>query len=453
MIMNSKYLTLAVLLCSCMGMSAQSMKEISSEDILLYYGGQQTFAISPNGRYVCGATFAWSGFIYDAVENKNTIFTEDTGSSFIDNSTQLLDVNDSGVAVGFDDNGGIVVDAEGNYRLIEPQDSENDLMALPHALNEDASVIVGSVTDSSWSQQACIWKDGVRIMLPQISEEEAGFRINGCCATDISADGRVILGYVIDRLSTYPMVVWTLQSDGSYALNPIFLDQFESNNVAIRDEDGFIIGYERGDRPFLIFTPCALSPDGKTVVMQVVENNDDIQMSYKAAFYDVASGDIEVIDNKGGVIDDYGYFEIAGLSDNKVAVGYAGLMGEYMSPFVLYGETGRDLTLSQAFPGIKTLAEYEERMGLGYPWLASGISANGQYITGYGVIVANDNLAAMAFIIDTENGAVIGSVVDETREKSIVGYYSIDGTCIDRMQKGINVIRYSDGSSRKILKK
>lgn len=446
--MKIRTLASTVLLLPGFMAMAQTMTNISSEEILVNYGGQQVFSMSPNGRYVCGATFAWSGFIYDAQEGKDMVFTEESGSSFRDTSTQLLDINDMGTAVGFDDNGGIIVNMDGSYEILESPTSEVK-MVLPQGINADGSVIVGSVADDAWVQRACYWKNGERKLLPMLTSEEAGSRINGSSAMDISEDGTVILGYVNNR-ENGPMVIWTLNEDGEYDLNPVFLDKYETDNIEIKDEEGRVIGYERGDRPYLVFTPAALSPDGKTVAMQVVPNKKDESYDYRVAFYDVESGNIEVIENPDGVIEDYGYFVLSAVSNDKVAVGYAGILSEAMNPFILYGETGKDLPLAEAFPDLALLQEYQERQeNEGMPFLATGISANGQYITGYGVMIYEDVLSSSAFIINTTGEAGVNSIQEEG--KSVLGIYSIDGKKLNRLMQGVNIIKYSDGKSKKIF--
>ena len=47
----------------------------------------------------------------------------------------------------------------------------------------------------------------------------------------------------------------------------------------------------------------------------------------------------------------------------------------------------------------------------------------------------------------------ISRVESENKEKTIIGYYSINGQKMDTIRPGINIIRYSDGSTRKVLVK
>ena len=445
--MNFKLYTISTLLVTSMAVSAQSLTEISTEEELMEYGGCQTFSMSPDGRFVCGATFAWSGFIYDNKEHKTLLVDEETGALYIDNSVQLLGVNGMGTAVGFDDNGGIMVNIDGNYEVLGGYSKETP-MILPQSINGDGSVIVGSVANEAWVQQACYWKDGEINMLPMLTTAEAGFQVNGSVAMSVSEDGSTICGYILDRQARYPLVLWTLSDNGEYELNPVFMDYYEPTNVAIYDDEGRIIGYESGDKPYLIFTPGGMSPDGNIVALQVVPNKDDI--TYKVAFYDVEAGELEVIDNPGGVIDDYGFFTLVSVSNNKEAVGYAGILGEAMAPFIVYGKTGEDKTLNEAFPNIPELKKYQEFQDEGMPYLATSISGDGQYIAGYAVTIVNNTMVAEAFIINTTGeDAGVATIKDiDSRE---VALYSIDGKKLDRFVKGVNIIRYSDGTSRKFI--
>ena len=444
--MKLKLFTLSTLILTPLLMSAQTLTEISSEEELMDYGGCQTFAMSPSGRYVCGATFVWSGFIYDNKEHKTVLIDDKVGALYVDDSVQLLDVNDSGTAVGFDDNGGIVVNVDGSYKVLGGYSSAMPLI-LPQGINGDGSVIVGAVANAAFVQQACYWKDGEFKTLPMLTSEEAGFQVNGSVATDVSEDGSIICGYILDRQATYPLVTWTLSDNGEYELNPVFMDYFESSNVAIRSDDGYIIGYETGDNPYLIFTPGAMSPDGKTIVMQVVPNTEEI--AYKIAFYDVETGKLDVIDNQGGVINNYGFFTIVSVSNNREAVGYAGILGERMAPFIVYGATGEDMTLNQAFPNLSELDRYQESQNQGMPYLATSINANGDYIAGYAVTIVNGTMVAEAFIINTTGDDTGVDYIQDT-DKKAVALYSVDGKKLDRPTRGVNIIKYSDGSSKKL---
>ena len=47
----------------------------------------------------------------------------------------------------------------------------------------------------------------------------------------------------------------------------------------------------------------------------------------------------------------------------------------------------------------------------------------------------------------------IGNVEDEGTVSSICGYYDLSGRRLAGKQRGVNIMRYSDGTSRKIMVK
>ena len=50
---------------------------------------------------------------------------------------------------------------------------------------------------------------------------------------------------------------------------------------------------------------------------------------------------------------------------------------------------------------------------------------------------------------------VVTSGIDKvaTDNKVVVGYYGVDGSKRQQLEKGVNVVKYSDGSSKKIIVK
>ena len=50
---------------------------------------------------------------------------------------------------------------------------------------------------------------------------------------------------------------------------------------------------------------------------------------------------------------------------------------------------------------------------------------------------------------------VVTSGIDKvaTDNKVVVGYYAVDGSKRQQLEKGVNVVKYSDGSSKKIIVK
>ena len=50
---------------------------------------------------------------------------------------------------------------------------------------------------------------------------------------------------------------------------------------------------------------------------------------------------------------------------------------------------------------------------------------------------------------DTPVASGIQSVVEKTDKVTVVGIYTLEGVKIDRIQKGVNILKMSDGSIRK----
>ena len=49
-------------------------------------------------------------------------------------------------------------------------------------------------------------------------------------------------------------------------------------------------------------------------------------------------------------------------------------------------------------------------------------------------------------------GTGINSIVNNGGEKEVVGIYSVNGAKSNSLQKGLNIIKYSDGTAKKVIK-
>ena len=49
--------------------------------------------------------------------------------------------------------------------------------------------------------------------------------------------------------------------------------------------------------------------------------------------------------------------------------------------------------------------------------------------------------------------SAIGNVEAETAAPTVIGYYDLSGRRLSGQQRGLNIIRYSDGTSRKVMVK
>lgn len=85
-------------------------------------------------------------------------------------------------------------------------------------------------------------------------------------------------------------------------------------------------------------------------------------------------------------------------------------------------------------------------------------------ISGNSLIQDKSKLKAIALLIDGISGAIVNAAQTTIQDYSTgvdastsaphaVAYYTIDGRQVDAMQKGLNIVKMSDGTSRKILGK
>lgn len=443
-----RFLPLILSISIIPNISAQSITpfEFQTADELRIYGGFQPFAISPDGRYATGSTLSMNGFFYDFTEDKAKVINEIDDNGTISYNCELLAINNDGIAVGYDENGGVMIDVNGGYKIIQGEE-EGVAMAMLSDLTADASVVVGAIADSGWVQRACYWKDGKRVMLDTPTEEEMGFRVNGSRAIAISADGSVILGYLIDRQQWNPMVLWQLDDNGEYVLNTVCKDYFEGNSQVTYDDDGNVTNIERGDNPFLEFRPGALSADGKMVAMYLAPNTDELMPEAKLGIYYIDRDELEVIEDEKGLIARYnGIFTISGISNEGDIVGVAGDMWMGTMAFYMNGKDKVAKSLGDAFPSIEALQEYSEEAPAGNPFFSSAITPDGRYILGY--IYMGEEFITHSFRVDTGKEGAVRSLADEPAD----GIYRVfnlqgvkiletkDASLINELPKGIYLV-------------
>ena len=108
-----------------------------------------------------------------------------------------------------------------------------------------------------------------------------------------------------------------------------------------------------------------------------------------------------------------------------------------------------------AFPEYEKMLGESDMVGFSVP---TGISADGKQILGYAFysedLYGGDSpayyLTYVLSLDSTEDGV---GLVNSDMHSISDSIYSIDGRKLDRMTKGLNIIRNTDGSVSKILKK
>lgn len=432
--------------------AAQTFTDYTTDADLLHYGGFQSLAISPNGQYVCGATFSTYGYVYDFNTQKVFVPNEVNGSIPGDSGCQLLSVDNDGFAVGFDQNGGIMVGANESYKII---DSEGG--SMPQSITPDGNLIVGCTFTSSWQTFACYWENGERIMLDTPTEAEMGFRVNGSRAIGVSDDGSVIVGYIQDRASSFPMILWFRQADGSYKLDPVCLGKFEPNITYKYAPDGSLLGITFGPNPYLDYRPACITSDGKYVAMYITENYEDINAPMHIGIYNVETGDLQIMDDSPLLKYYDNSFIITGITDDLTIIGSAGQMAEGPTPFVFYYDTKKLISITEAFPSLSDILNpLIESSMYGNPLFITGITPDGKYICGYYVYLwdANgddlpDYATTRAFRIETANAGVGTVISDPLETKRVYNLNGVQvGTSTENLAPGLYLV-----NGKKILVK
>ena len=435
-----KIFTLFLGFAVCSSLNAQNIKTLSlglgtpgiDEPQLM------GLSISPNGKYACGALESGAGYFVADLENdlvKFEISTDDEGA-------ELRHVDNNGVAIGY--NGpGVTYSIEGVETVLAPPSDEYKYI-LGEALSNDGSVLTGSLVAKGYLTLAAYSKNGgAWTLLPQADEDVLGdYAGQGSSAKYVSGDGKVILGYVG---SFGPATLWIENENGEYDIDPIF-----SKYIIMNDED-----LSKGEKVLYDMQPMGISNNGKYALCQGVIRTEGGATSVPVV-YNVETQEIAIYSEPQN-IDPNGYGLLpTAIADDGTFVGIIGTQPLYMSAgsFIWMAGDSQASTLGQEYP------VYEETFGfpdsVGY-CLPTGISADGRYILGYGFYSPDfEDPEAPAYfttyVIDANGAPTAVETVKPTENQTIDQIYSVDGKRIERMSNGINIVRMSDGSVRKILK-
>ena len=424
-------------LISFIGLNAQT---ITILDEGVPYGGFMPHAISPSGKYVGGSSFAGMMFISNWADNKNLVIDESFGSQYENYGSEIRGISDTGIGVGFDDKGAVIVDLNNDsYKVLMGIDRPKEVYdVLASSITADGSLIVGSVLDSKFNPLQVYWENEELNYLPLPENGDFGFNPEGYGALQVTADGSIIMGYAVDNFSTKPLVLWFRQEDGSYLCDPVFQEYFDGSY---------------GSKEFLRFSGLSINRSGTSIIMKVQYNTEDPEFLdlNLLALYSISDKKLEVIhvDGEHGIernVDFDVWFN--GISDNNTVVGWyiPSEGGRY--PFIMYGDELQPTKLSLAFPNLEKLQAYDDSE----EHALSGISADSRYICGMGVDYS-DNLHTYiyeGYVIDTQNDdAGVSTVNFDCQGK--IKYLGIDGQTRNGLTKGINIIRYPDGLVKKVL--
>ena len=410
------------------------------------YTGFMPLDISSNGKYICGSTFL--GPIFVADWQKGEIRTP--GTSIEEQkaiSGELRSITDSGFCVGLGPTYDWATDALGYTRTADI--TQRIRGGLTDAISNDGSIITGlAYIQDDPLYYAAYWENGNAHLLPVPTEEETGWRIYGSRARFISDDGNIIAGYMTDRLSTFPLIYWTRTDDGSYEMHPVFLDYFCDSKVH--------------DKPYFRFSPQAMSPDGQWIALSTMESTTTGYFTEPniLALYHIPTGEMKkiAIDGNHGIPRDIIRLQVwdHGIANDGTIVGWFEDRGGRF-PFIVFPEELVARAFTDAFPTIDNFFAYDE---IGDD-AVSCISANGRYVGGCAWILSEEYDMGYyeAYVLDTGRNI---SPDDDEAEKSGVSdilpdpdaapeYYDIAGHRLNAPVRGINIVRMSDGTTRKVI--
>lgn len=415
--------------------SAQSINVISrmtGDDGVEYQPVVQT--ISPNHRYVAGpaysmATGAMGMFVYDTETGEYAVAPANEEIYGAD----IRAVNNEGTCVGYNDNA-VLYSINGEAKYIEPEE-DGDINQARDA-SDDLSVVVGChYPETSFFTKACVWVNDKRIDLPVPSDEELGFETNGSVAYYTNSDGSVIAGYVVDNFSANPLVVWRLQDDGTYKCDPICVDYFS--------EYGDVEG-----RPYQIFSPQCLSRNGRYVSLNLMKGGDDLTEQYIGR-YDLETGELEEYRADGtGDIAAGAEMQATGIADNGAMLGFA-LSGSWASQqrsAIIWYKGKAAQKLSNVCPEVTEIAEYD---ALGFN-TAIDITPDGRYVAGFAYDAQYNYIG---YVIDLGVSSGISNVTTGDENAVEVARYALDGTLLSAPTKGVNIVKMSDGTTKKVVVK
>lgn len=399
-------------------------------------------SISANGRYICGA-----------IEQGAGIFTADCLTGEVkwkvcgEAESELRSVDNNGLAIGYIDDDGVLfsfdtedasfIEAPAGIRYVQGE-----------SLSNDGSVMVGSFTAQSFHTEAAYsvgdegWKK-----LPYPTDTELGNlkdKINSLSAAKfVSGDGSVIVGYL--GSFTFP-IIWTRNAEGEYVLD-FFPARFVKADSS--DDSKELYGISG------VYT--CMSNNGKYVAtIGLIINEENTDTRVVPIVYNTEDKTLKIYKERQDIDEmEVGLYPRA-IADDGTFVGTVSSPSDPAGNFGAFimkeGHEQADWFVEE-FPVFNEELGESDILGLNIP---TGISADGQHILGYTFYSKNYDLTSddpayyLTYVI-----SLVDSGVDQLApsvEYNPHSIYSIDGRKLDRISKGLNIVRDAEGKVRKILK-
>lgn len=436
-----KELILSLCVSVFASVQADELKILSTtgEFPTIYEPQLQGLGLSADGKYACGSISMGAGvFTADlSTDRVKWIAIED------DEGGELRNVDNNGVAIGLE-----YTYVFNTGELLENEVPNGYKGVLYEDLTNDGSLIVGSVKDPSVGTIA-VYFDGEKKckLLPIPPEEELHglskmFR-GVSAAKRISGDGKVILGF----LGSFVMpIIWRMNDVGEYEY-----DFFVSDFLTMPDDDS-------ATNSKIVYGLSAqymnMSNNGRYICMLGMIYNEKEEECLVPVVYDTVNRETKVYTEDQEIdFKQLGLYPSA-ISDDGTFIGCVGkpYFGSIGSFIMKAGETQAELFV-EAFPKYNELLGESDNLGMSIP---SAISPDGSNILGY-TYYSEDyyDQEYPAFYVTYVITVGDGSAVKENPSSAVSSeaIYSIDGRKLDRMSKGLNIVRNTDGSVRKVIRK
>ena len=439
--MKKILLSVALLAATC-GASAQKLSYIPYEDNALMMG----ITISANGRYVAGGDTEGRAFIYDTQAKQIKYFeSPNLGNedASLDDQASIRSVTNDGVGYG-DIYGKSTKFDFATCTMTALVDESIDSSSLVHYATSDGKVNCGVTYDNTTFVQApYVMVDGVMQSLPELSDEWAGYEVNGAIAYGGNADGSVLWGAVCDNFSSYPLLLWVRNRDGkTYSAN-LLSKRFVDTTFELS-----------GAQPYDIFTGAAMSANGKWLAVNYhtkMAGRGQEDEGDRVARFDLEADTLQLLSCPDASAVKCYY--ATGISNEGTVVGFVEDKETYARKATMCPAGTKEMKLlADLYPTVTEFATMDEK-NLNE---VTAITPDGRYLQGFGYVDLNDEQDCFGtWYFDLEKGeTAVENVKTEEAPAKVVASYTVDGKTLnaDSVRKGIVINKLSNGKARKVVK-
>lgn len=442
-----KFFTLSIAIALGTSVQADQLKFITIVDPDFGEPNMMGLGLSPDGQYVCGVIELGAG-----------IFVGNTSTGEVkweivdaDNGGELRHVDNNGLAVGFTNYGISYSFATGKEKTFAPP--EGYASTLCDDLTENGDLIVGYAKPQGQQVQAAytVNKGVSWNLLPKPTKEDMGAldpRLDTSQAKLVSKDGKVIYGF----MGSFAVpTLWIMDDSGEYK-HDFFLAPYVKLAEADRNDES---------KPFYGVTAMrgmAMSNNGRYVGLSALYLLDADKEEYitNPAIYDVQEKKMITFPDAQEIDEDKAGMFITAIADDGTIIGTIGQpdAGSHGS-FILRGGETKAERFVDAFPA------YAEKLGEGDLYgfhIPTGMSADGRYISGYAYYADDYNDMStpayyVTYFLDTQGDSSVEEISGAVTPATVESIYTLDGQRLREMTKGINIVKMSDGTVRKVLNK